>query len=74
VDVSKAELTLCLVWPDRLFERPLAGAFAGADSAGGFDAAGVEPAVPRDGGDGIIGTYGDAFRQGWMMRVCRCSV
>jgi transposase len=22
VDVSKAELTLCLVWPDRLFERP----------------------------------------------------
>jgi len=23
--------------------------------------------VPRDGGDGIIGTYGDAFRQGWMI-------
>ena len=54
VDVAKKEVIGCLYWPDRSFDRPVAGRVAGADSAVYRVAQEVVNKLSAGGGDGII--------------------
>jgi transposase len=64
VDVSKAELTLCLVWPDRLFERPWRVRSPGQIPLAVSMLLELNRQCPVTVAMESSGTYGDAFRQG----------
>ncbi len=63
VDVGKAELTLCLVWPDRGFERPWRVESPGQIRLATARLLELNGVCPVTVAMESSGTYGDAFRQ-----------
>ena len=63
VDVSKGELTLCLVWPDREFERPWRVKSPGQIRLAVSKLLELNARCPVVVAMESSGTYGDAFRQ-----------
>jgi hypothetical protein len=63
VDVGKAELTLCLVWPDRAFERPWRIKSPGQIRLVVGRLLELNQLCPVTVAMESSGTYGDAFRQ-----------
>jgi hypothetical protein len=63
VDVGKAELTLCLVWPDREFERPWRVKSPGQIRLAVGMLLKLNKLCPVTVAMESSGTYGDAFRQ-----------
>jgi hypothetical protein len=64
VDVGKAELTFCLVWPDREFERPWRVKAPREIRLGISKLLELNKLCPVTVAMESSGTYGDAFRQG----------
>ena len=64
VDVGKAELVLCLVWPDREFERPWRVKSPGQIGLVISKLLELNRVCPVTVVMESSGTYGDAFRQG----------
>ncbi len=63
VDVGKGELTLCLVWPDREFERPWRIKSPGQIRLAVGMLLELNACCPVTVAMESSGTYGDAFRQ-----------
>jgi hypothetical protein len=63
VDVGKGELTLCLVWPDREFERPWRIKSPGQIRLAAGKLLELNKLCPVTVAMESSGTYGDAFRQ-----------
>ena len=63
VDVGKGELTLCLVWPDREFERPWRIKSPGQIRLAAGMLLELNASCPVTVAMESSGTYGDAFRQ-----------